>query len=377
MTDDTFTPVSDLGEFGLIDRLRRVLGDAAEAPALATPIGDDAAVVDLGGGRAQVLTTDLFVEGVHFDRTFAPMRALGWKCIAASASDVCAMNAVPTLATVALGVPNNLSVEHAEALYTGIAQACARYGMAVAGGDVSASARLVVSVTVLGEAPGDRIVTRAGASPGDALCLTGDVGASAAGLALLLRGKEAALEREAAPPEASGGPPSGDGSSPLPARSGPDGGAPEATGAAPDLGRFPIPIERHLMPQARLDRVRLWREAGFKPTSLIDVSDGVASEAHHLSIEGTVGIAVDARLLPVHLQTMQAAEALGQRAETWALYGGEDYELLFTAPPEALEALPADTYAVIGRVTEPDDGVTLRLPDGTEIPMEAGGFTHL
>ena len=362
-----FTPVSELGEFGLIARLRDVLGEAATGEALTTPIGDDAAVLDLGDGRAQVVTTDLFVEGVHFDRTFAPMRALGWKCIAASASDVCAMNAVPTVATVALGVPNNLSVEHAEALYTGIGQACERYGMAVAGGDISASARLVVSVTVLGEAARDQIVTRAGASPGDALCLTGDVGASAAGLALLLRGKEATLGTDAASGETAAPEASGDGS--------PDALAPPPE--APDLGRFPVPIERHLLPQARLDRVHLWREHGFRPSALIDVSDGLASEAHHLSIESTVGVRVDARLLPVHLQTMQAAEALGQRAETWALYGGEDYELLFTAPPEALEALPADTYAVVGEIVEPDEGVTLRLPDGTELPMEAGGFTHL
>ncbi|MEL6616688.1 MAG: thiamine-phosphate kinase [Bacteroidota bacterium] len=360
-----FTPVSDLGEFGLIDRLRGVLGEVASGEALTTPIGDDAAVLDIGNGRSQVLTTDLFVEGVHFDRTFAPMRTLGWKCIAASVSDVCAMNAVPTVATVALGLPNNVSVENAEALYTGIAQACERYGVSVAGGDISASARLVISVTVLGETESERVVTRAGASPGDALCLTGDVGASAAGLNLLLRGKEQTLGT----PEASGATTSGDGA--------PTDEVPTLTDDAPlDLSQFPTPLERHLMPQARLDRVRLWREVGFQPTALIDVSDGVASEAHHLSIQSTVGIVVEAGLLPVHIQTMQAAERLAQRAETWALYGGEDFELMFTAPPEALEALPKDTYAVVGSVVEPEEGVALRMPDGTVIPMEADGFSH-
>ena len=359
-----FTPVAEVGEFGLIERLRTTLGDAASGEALTTPIGDDAAVMDLGNGRSQVLTTDLFVEGVHFDRTFAPLRALGWKCIAASVSDVCAMNATPTVATVALGLPNNLSVEGAEALYTGIRQACERYGLAIAGGDISASARLVISVTVLGEAETAQIVTRAGATPGEALCLTGDVGASAAGLSLLLKGKESLSESpEAGPaaPEASGD------------------GAPEIALADEeplDLSQFPTPLERHLMPQARLDRVRLWREVGFQPTALIDVSDGVASEAHHLSIQSTVGIVVEAGLLPVHIQTMLAAERLAQRAETWALYGGEDYELLFTAPPEALEVLPKDTYAVVGQVVEPEEGVSLRMPDGTVIPMEAEGFSH-
>ena len=359
MSESTpFTPIAEVGEFGLIERLRRTLGGSATSDGLAVPIGDDAAVMDLGNGRSQVMTTDLFVEGVHFDRTFAPLRALGWKCIAASASDVCAMNALPTLATVALGVPNNLSVEGAEALYTGIAQACERYGLAVAGGDVTASARLVIAVTVLGEAEAGQIVTRAGAQPGEVLCLTGDVGASAAGLQLLLKGKDALAQPGGEPDTAS---PSPNGSAEAPKL---------------ELSDFPVPIERHLMPQARLDRVRLWREVGFQPTSLIDVSDGVASEAHHLSRASIVGLAVEAGLLPVHLQTMAAAEILGQRAETWALYGGEDYELLFTAPREALAVLPEDTYAIIGEVVDPEEGVALRLPDGTAIPMEADGFAH-
>ncbi len=357
-----FTPVSEVGEFGLIARLQTVLGDAGRSESLTTPIGDDAAVSDLGGGRSQVITTDLFVEGVHFDRTFAPLRALGWKCIAASVSDICAMNAEPTLVTVALGLPNNLSVEGAEALYTGIAQACERYGCTVAGGDISASARLVLSVTVLGEAESERIVTRAGTVPGEILCVTGDLGASAAGLELLLKGKEQTLASGAA---SETGETSGDGVPTL---------APEA--APIDLGQFPTPLERHLMPQARLDRVRLWREVGFQPTALIDVSDGAASEAHHLSIMSTVGVVVEAGLLPVHIQTMLAAEALAKRAETWALYGGEDYELMFTAPQEALEVLPKDSYAVVGAIVEPEEGVALRMPDGTVIPMEADGFKH-
>lgn len=349
--DTPFTPISEIGEFGLIERLRQSLGDAAHADRLAVPIGDDAAVSTIGEGRAQVLTTDLFVEGVHFDRTFAPLRALGWKCIAASVSDVCAMNAEPTLATVALGIPNNLSVENAETLYTGIGQACERYGLALAGGDITASARLVISVTVLGEADSERVVTRAGTVPGEVVCITGDVGASAAGLQLLLKGKEA-LAKET---------PGGDGAADL---------------RAPELADFPVPIERHLMPQARLDRIRLWHEAGFRPTSLIDVSDGVASEAHHLSVASTVGITLEAGMLPVHRQTMAAAELLEERAEAWALYGGEDYELLFTTPKDALSVLPEDTYAIVGEVVEPEEGVSLRMPDGTVIPLDPRGFTH-
>ena len=158
----TFTPISQVGEFGLIARALSALGDAATAPALTQGIGDDAAVISLGDGRAQVVTTDLLIEGVHFDRTFAPLRALGWKAIAVNVSDVCAMNAEPRFATVSLGLPNNISVEGVEALYTGIAEACERYGLAVAGGDTAASARLVISVTVLGEAPAENVVGRGG-----------------------------------------------------------------------------------------------------------------------------------------------------------------------------------------------------------------------
>lgn len=336
-----FTPVSHVGEFGLIDRLHARLGDAARADGLRDGIGDDAAVLDLGGGRVQVVTTDAMVEGVHMDRAFAPMRTIGWKAIATNVSDVCAMNATPRWATVALGLPNDVSVEAAEALYGGIAEACARYGLAVVGGDVTAAPRLILSVTLIGEADADAVVTRRGAQPGDLLCVTGDLGAAAAGLQVLLDGKE--------------------------------------RGEA-DLGAFAYAVERQLMPQARLDRVRLWAERGFRPTALIDVSDGLASEVHHLCAAGVVGAVVEGGALPVHVQTMQAAERFDARAEAYVLYGGEDYELLFTAPDAELARLPPDTYAVVGEITAPEDGVRLRLPaaDGEEtlVPLAASGYKH-
>lgn len=338
--DAPFTPVSHVGEFGLIDRLRARLGATAHADDLTEGIGDDAAVLALGGGRAQVVTTDALVEGVHFDRAFAPMRAIGWKAIATNVSDVCAMNAIPRWATVALGLPNDVSVEAAEALYDGIAQAAERYGVAVVGGDVTASARLLLSVTLIGEATADQIVLRRGAQPGDLLCVTGDIGAAAAGLQALMSGKEAPEDE------------------PM------------------DLAPFAYVVERQLMPQARLDRVRQWAERGFRPTALIDISDGLAAEAHHLADAGIVGVTVEGGALPVHVQTMQAAERFGARAEAYALYGGEDYELLFTAPDAELARLPADTYAVVGEITAPDDGVRLRLPDETVVPLAAGGYRH-
>lgn len=349
-----FTPVAEVGEFGLIDRMTDALADAASGRDLIVGIGDDAAVYRVGSAgsdgpaRVHVVTTDALVEGVHFDRTYVPLRALGWKAIAVNVSDIAAMNARPLYATVALGLPNNLSVEGAEALYAGIAQACERWGLAVVGGDVTASARLMLSVTVVGEAREEDIVTRAGAQPGDLLCVTGDLGGAAAGLKVLTAGKEAMSQ--------------GDGAADTPPQ--------------PDLREFAAVVERQLMPQARMDRVDTWADAGVRPTSLIDISDGLASEAHHLSLAGTVGAVIDGGLLPVHVQTALVADRYDERVEAFVFYGGEDYELLFTISEADASKLASDTYAVVGQVIEPDEGVVLRLPDGNRVPLHAGGYRH-
>ena len=343
-----FTPVSDVGEFGLIERLRDTLG-VPDAPGLLAGIGDDAAVYRAGDGRAHVLTTDLLVEGVHFDRTYTPLRYLGWKALVASVSDVAAMNAEPRYATVALGLPNNVSVEQLEALYAGMADAAERYGFAVVGGDTTAAARLLVSVTLVGEAVEDSVVYRSGARPGDLLCVTGDLGSAAAGLRILLAGKKA---HEAG----------GDGES--------------EPGAQPDLREFAYVVERHLYPQARLDRVRTWRERGVQPHALIDISDGLASEVHHLCRASGTGAIVEGGLLPMHLQTVLAAEQHGEAPEDLALYGGEDYELLFAISEAQAALLEDDTFAVVGQVVEAEEGVTLRKPDGTVEALEARGFRH-
>ena len=348
-----FTPIAEVGEFGLIDTLGSTLGDAADARDLVVGMGDDAAVYRVGGAgsdgasRVHVVTTDALVEGVHFDRTYVPLRALGWKAIAVNVSDVAAMNARPRFATVALGLPNNLSVEGAEALYTGVRQACEQYGLAVVGGDVTASARLTLSVTVIGEADEREIVTRAGAQPGDLLCVTGDLGGAAAGLRVLIAGKEGMSE--------------GDG----------------ASDQRPDLTEFAAVVERQLMPQARMDSVEAWAAADVRPSALIDVSDGLASETHHLSRAGTVGAVIDGGLLPVHVQTILTAQRFDERPEAFVLYGGEDYELLFTIPEAEASKLDANTYAVVGQIVDPSEGVVLRLPDGNRVPLEAGGFRHV
>ena len=350
-----FTPIAELGEFGLIERIGAVL-DATQpaAPDLLTGIGDDAAVYRVGAGpdgapRVHVVTTDALVEGVHFDRTFAPLRYVGWKAIASNVSDVVAMNARPLYATVALGVPGNVSVEHVEALYAGIGEACARYGCAVVGGDTTAAARLVISVTVVGEAAEADVVRRSGAEPGDLLCVTGDLGSAAAGLQVLLAGKDQQL--------------------------GTDSEA-EAGGEPIDLGRFGYVVERQLAPQARLDRLDAWREAGARPKALVDLSDGLAAGVHLLAEAGAVGAVVDAGFLPIHVQTFLAAERFEQRPEIYALYGGEDYELLAAFRPEAVEAMPEGLVAVVGQVEEPETGVVLRNTEGETTPLRDGGYKH-
>lgn len=349
-----FTPIHEIGEFGLIERIQQVLGEQGAHNDLVHSIGDDAAVSRLADGRVQVMTADALVEGVHFDRTFTPLRHLGWKALSVNASDVVAMNAEPRWALVTIGLPNNISVEGVEALYRGIAEAAAHYGVTVAGGDITAAGRLGINVMLLGEADEAEIVTRSGAQVGDLLCVTGDVGSAAAGLHVLLAGKERMEAREKAF--------EGD-------------GVPE-TEADLDLGKWAYVVERQLYPQARLDRVRAWKGAGVRPHALIDISDGLASETHHLCRSSVTGAVVDLGWLPLHLQTMKAAQEFEENAEAFALYGGEDYELLFALPEAEAEKLNKDSFAVVGRITEPEEGIKLRLPDGELVPFQSEGFDH-
>jgi thiamine-monophosphate kinase len=337
----TFTPISEVGEFGLIARMQDVLADHVPA-SLVQGIGDDAAVYRIGEGLVHVTTTDALVEGVHFDRTFMPMGHLGWKAIAVNASDVVAMNALPRYATVALGLPGNVSVEAVEELYGGIAAACRAYGITLIGGDTTAAPRMMVSVTVIGEAREDEIVYRRGASPGDLLCVTGDLGSAYAGIRLLLAEKDRYAD----------------------------------TGEQPDLRTFQYVVERQLRPQARLDTLRRWREIGVRPTALIDISDGLASEVNHLCRAGGVGALVETALLPVHLQTYAVAERYGEEPGGYALSGGEDYELLFAMPDEQVRQLDENTFAVVGVVMDTEDGVTQRSPEGEVTPLESAGFRH-
>lgn len=338
-----FTPVNEIGEFGLIDRMHAVLGTPADADLLAG-IADDAAVYRVAPGRVHVVTTDALIEGVHFDRLIMPMEYLGFKAISVNVSDVAAMNARPRYATIALGLPNTISVEMVEAFYRGVRQACEAYGLAVIGGDTTAARAITLSVTVIGEAAEDEVVYRSGARPGDALCVTGDLGGSYAGLKVLLAQRK---EMENA-----------------------------GEGFQPNLDPFRYVIQRHLTPRARVDAVRDWAERGFRPTALIDVSDGLASEVHHLCNRSGCGAILHTAAIPIALETRDAADSFEEDVDTYALFGGEDYELLFACAPGDLERLDPASYNVVGEFTPPAAGVRAQTPEGATIPLEPQGFQH-
>ncbi|HET6569587.1 MAG TPA: thiamine-phosphate kinase [Rhodothermales bacterium] len=341
--EPAFTPINEVGEFGLIDRMRAILGDTQDEQVLAG-ISDDAAVYRVGDGRVHVVTTDALVEGVHFDRMFSPMDLLGFKSISVNASDVAAMNALPRYATAAIGIPANMSVEMIEALYRGMKRAAELYGLSVIGGDTTAARSLLLSVTVIGEAAEADVVFRSGARPGDALCVTGDLGGAYGGLKVLLNQRQQLQERGEA--------------------------------FVPDLQRFSHVIQRQLAPTARVDVVREWASQGVRPHALIDISDGLASEVYHLCEQSGCGAIIDAAALPIDLQTRVTADEFDDDVETYALFGGEDYELLFALPPSEIEKLASECITVVGEFTDASQGIRVRVPDGNLVPLEMGGFQH-
>ena len=357
------TSVSDVGEFGLIAHLRDALagGDAptdAIRDDVLAGISDDAAVVRAPGakegGKVQILTTDALIEGTHFDRSFMPLGHLGVKALSVNVSDVAAMNAVPRYALVTLGLPKGVSVEEVRQLYDGFRQAGEAYDVAIVGGDTTSAPRLTLSVTVIGEAVEGDVVYRRGADPGDALCVTGDLGAAYAGLRVLLQQRRQLQER------------------------GEDD-------FQPNLDEFSYVIQRQLAPRARLDVVRAWAEAGVRPKALIDISDGLASEVHHLCEASGTGALVHGAALPVAPETRRTADAFEQDVDVYALFGGEDYELLFAWPEDDLDRLDAlsstlpegPSFTQVGRVTPEGEGVRIQPPGSDETaPLKPSGFDH-
>lgn len=335
--------ISQLGEFGLIDRLTAGLENVNTSTVKG--VGDDCAV--LRNHDTDILvTTDLLLEGVHFDLTYVPLKHLGYKSAIVNFSDVYAMNGTPRQITVSLGISKRFTVEHIEELFAGIRLACQIYGVDLVGGDTTSSRQgLVISITCIGDAPADKVVSRSGAKDTDLICVSGDLGAAYMGLQLLEREKTASAGR-------------------------PD--------FIPKFEGKEYLVERQLKPEARRDIIEELAKAGIVPTSMMDISDGLSSELLHICKQSDTGCRIYEDRIPIDYQTAIMAEELGMNLVTAALNGGEDYELLFTVPlhyHEQIQKMPG--VKLIGHITKPSLGCAMITRDGTEIPLRAQGWNPL
>ncbi len=338
-----FTSIQDVGEFGLIDRMRAILGDSHD-DRVVLGIGDDAAVIQGRDGLYDLVTTDALIEGVHFERSITPMRHLGFKAIAVNVSDIVAMNGRPRFAVVSVGIPHGVSVEMVESLYRGMRQACESYGLSIVGGDTTAARQMTISVAVIGEVEEHRVAFRRGASPGDLLCVTGDIGSAYAGLKILIKERISLQDAD--------------------------------TNFHPDLDRFDYVVGRQLMPSARLDVIEKWQAAGFIPRALIDVSDGLASEVNHICGNSSCGALLRRDSLPIHDQTESVATMFEDDSASFALFGGEDYELLFAARPGDFSLIDDGTVTVVGLITESEEGMRIQDEEGYTSTLDPRGFQH-
>ena len=334
------TSIESLGEFGLIDHLTN--GITTKNSSTVKGIGDDAAVIDMGD-KYQLVSTDLLVEGVHFDLAYMPLKHLGYKAVAVNVSDICAMNGDATQITLGLALSNRYTVEALEELYDGIKLACEHYGVDLVGGDTTSSTSgLMISVTVLGEVDKDKITYRSGAKVNDLVVCTGDLGAAYLGLQILNREKEIFKENPT---------------------------------MQPDLTGNDYVLRRQLKPEAATKYTQILKDLGIVPTSMIDISDGLSSEALHLSKSSEVGITLHEDKIPVDYTAMNLANEFNMNPIFCALSGGEDYELLFTIGQEHYEKLKKDPdFTIVGFVTDKLEGNNFIANDGSSHPLTAQGW---
>lgn len=347
------TDISTLGEFGLIDRMMEGL-ELRNASTL-RGVGDDCAVLQYSSEAADprrlLVTTDMLMEGIHFDLTYTPLKHLGYKAAMVNLSDVYAMNGTPRQLLVSIAVGRRFKVEHLDELYAGIRLACERHGVDIVGGDTTTSLTgLAISITCIGEAQAEDIVYRSGAKDTDLICVSGNLGAAYMGLQLMEREKRI-FESQKSNPE---------------------------TAAQPDFSGREYLIERLLKPEARRDIIQRLHEAGIRPTSMMDISDGLSSEAMHICKQSHTGCRIYEERIPIDYQTAVTAEEFNMNVYTAALNGGEDYELLFTVPltdHEKVEQL--DDIKVIGHITRPELGAKLITRDGNEFDLKAQGWNPM
>jgi thiamine-monophosphate kinase len=338
------TEISTLGEFGLINRIARQF-DKRQNLETIWGIGDDAAVIDNGGENYLLVSTDMLIEGVHFDLAYTPLKHLGYKAVAVNVSDIAAMNGVPKQITVSVGLSNRFSVEAIDEFYEGVKIACESYKVDLVGGDTSASrSGFVVSVTATGLVNKSKIAYRNGAKANDILCVTGDLGSAYLGLQLLEREKQVFLSN----PE-----------------------------MQPELEEKQYLVERLLRPEARTDVVYELLEAGVVPTSMIDISDGLASEILHICTQSGVGVNIFEDKLPIEDISFLTASEFNLSPITSALNGGEDYELLFTINQNDFEKIKNSSFITpIGFMTE-SKATQLILKSGARADIKAQGWNHL
>ena len=337
------TEIATLGEFGLIRHLTEKIELKNESTVKG--VGDDAAVLDYKEKQVLV-TTDLLLEGIHFDLTYVPLKHLGYKSAVVNFSDIYAMNGKPKQITVSLGISKRFSVEELEEFYSGLQLACDIYGVDIVGGDTSASLTgLCISITCIGEGEKEKIVTRNGAKDTDLVCVSGDLGAAYMGLQLLEREKRVFK------------------------------GEKEFT---PDFTGKEYLLERQLKPEARKDIIELLDKAGIVPTSMMDISDGLSSELLHISKQSNVGCRIYEDRIPIDYQTAAMAEQFNMNLSTAALNGGEDYEILFTVPLTVHDKVSEmKGVKVIGHITRPELGNYLVGRDGGEVELKAQGWNSL
>lgn len=334
------TEISSLGEFGLIDHLTKNIEHQNASTILG--VGDDAAVID-HFGKQTVITTDLLVEGVHFDLMYTPLKHLGYKSIVVNVSDIYAMNATPTQVIVSIAISNRFSVEALEEFYEGVYVACEEYGVDLVGGDTTSSQKgFVICVTALGEVAPDKFVKRSTAKPGDLLCVTGYLGGAYLGLLLLEREKKIFLETK---------------------------------GVQPDLEDRDYIVGRLLKPEARKDIIEFFEKENIIPTSMMDISDGLSSEVLHICKQSKTGAVVYEDKLPIHPDTKEFAYKLELDPTACALSGGEDYELLFTVSQSDYDKVKdVIGIRIIGYIADESEGATILTKGGNKHKLIAQGW---
>lgn len=334
------TEISSLGEFGLIDHLTRNF--EIQNSSTIVSVGDDAAVID-HYGKQTVITTDLLLEGIHFDLMYTPLKHLGYKSVIVNLSDVYAMNAMPTHVTMSVGISNRFSVEAMEEFYEGVYAACERYNVDLVGGDTSASKQgFVISVTAIGEVVPGKFVKRSTANKGDLICVSGDLGGAFLGLTLLEREKKIFLE------------------------------SPQVQ---PDLENEDYIVGRILKPEARKDIIGFFEEKEIVPTAMMDVSDGISSEILHICKQSNLGCKIYEEKLPIAEDSRKAAFKFGLDATVCALNGGEDYELIFTLKQEDYDKITLnEEISVIGYMTDAEEGCRFLTKGGNSFDITAQGW---